>query len=274
MEVMSTVYAKSGIQSQQVSNYTRDKQSWKAHEYCEKKVHIICEQHFSIPLNQLKVVKATLFSISVGTHFRIFVCEFLVHLRMVYACPQKLAWPLVGVVRWNKSLQWCLWSNAVSFGTRGIVKCTEQSQQFSQGWGNFVSPLVKFFSIENIAICNWNPWFNNRAVYTRVNKLRITQSISRELSHLYGHSLSKEFVCSLRKPRTCFLCRLYEQFAAYISRRLCNPRLIFPHINGPSVVNFPTSMHWFWNNFSWTYPHPGANNPLSPCIPRHTALVI
>ena len=72
----------------------------------------------------------------------------------------------------------------------------------------------------------------------RENKPRITQSaayVSRELSHLYGHSLSKELVRGLRKPRTSFSCRLYEQFAAYIRRGLCNPWLIFTRINGPIV---------------------------------------
>ena len=45
---------------------------------------------------------------------------------------------------------------------------------------------------------------NIRAVYTRENKPRITQSaayVSRELSHLYEHGLSKELVRGLRKPR-------------------------------------------------------------------------
>ena len=68
------------------------------------------------------------------------------------------------------------------------------------------------------------------------NKLRITQSaayVSRKLSHLYDHSLYKKL--GLRKPRTSISCRLYEQFAAYISRGLCNPWLIFPCINGPIV---------------------------------------
>ena len=78
----------------------------------------------------------------------------------------------------------------------------------------------------------------NRAVYTRENKPRIRQSaayLSRELSHLYEHGLHKKLVRGLRKPRTSFLCRLYEQFAAYISRGLCNPRFMFPRINGPNV---------------------------------------
>ena len=72
------------------------------------------------------------------------------------------------------------------------------------------------------------------AVYTRENKPRIRQSaayLSRELSHLYKHGLYKKLVRVLRKPRTSFLCRLHEQFVAYISRGLCNPRLIFPRIN-------------------------------------------
>ena len=80
-----------------------------------------------------------------------------------------------------------------------------------------------------------------RAVYTRENTPRITHSaayVSRELSHLYGHSLSKELVRGLRKPRTSFSCRLYEQFAAYVSHGLCNPRLISPRINGPIVNPF------------------------------------
>ena len=55
----------------------------------------------------------------------------------------------------------------------------------------------------------------------------IQEKISRELRHLYGHTLSKEIVS--------FSCRLYEQFAAFRSRGLCNPRLIFPRINGPNV---------------------------------------
>ena len=61
------------------------------------------------------------------------------------------------------------------------------------------------------------PW-NNRAVYTRENKAWIKQSaayLSRELSHLYEHGLHKKLIRGLRKPRMSFLCRLYEQFAAY-----------------------------------------------------------
>ena len=43
-----------------------------------------------------------------------------------------------------------------------------------------------------------------RAVYTRENKPRITQSaayVSRELSHLYEHGLSKELVPFIRAVR-------------------------------------------------------------------------
>ena len=50
-----------------------------------------------------------------------------------------------------------------------------------------------------------------RAVYTRENKPRITESaayVSREPSHLYDHSLYKKLVRGLRKPRTSFSCRL------------------------------------------------------------------
>ena len=62
------------------------------------------------------------------------------------------------------------------------------------------------------------PYCNNRAVYTRENKPRITQSAayaSRELSHLYDNSLYKKLVRGLCKPRMSILSRLYEQFAAY-----------------------------------------------------------
>ena len=75
---------------------------------------------------------------------------------------------------------------------------------------------------------------NNRAVYTRENKPRITQSaayVSHKLGHLYDHGLHKKLVHGLHKPRTSFLCRLYEQFTAYISRGLCNLRLLFSRIN-------------------------------------------
>ena len=68
-----------------------------------------------------------------------------------------------------------------------------------------------------------------RAVYTRENKPRITQFaayVSRELRHSYDNSVYKKLVRGLCRPRTCFLCRLYEQFAAYVSRGLCKPRIV------------------------------------------------
>ena len=93
----------------------------------------------------------------------------------------------------------------------------------------------------------WSLANYSRAVYTRENNPRITQSaayhVSRELSHLYDHGLYKRLVRGLRKPRTSFLCRLYEQFTAYISRGLCSPQLIFPRINGPSMsLSFQLSL--------------------------------
>ena len=94
---------------------------------------------------------------------------------------------------------------------------------------------VKFCAVCQVA---WEVYARDiRAVYTRENKPRITQSaayLSRELSHLYEHGLYKKLVRGLRKPRTSFLCRLYEQFAAYISRGLCNPRLI-----SDFIVSYP-----------------------------------
>ena len=63
------------------------------------KVRIVCEEQF-ISLNRLMnlVVKVLLKNAAfvslflfVGTHFRIFVRKFLVHLRTMYASPQKLA---------------------------------------------------------------------------------------------------------------------------------------------------------------------------------------
>ena len=46
--------------SLKTSQTTRGKWSWKAHEYCERKALIVCEQHFSILLNCLVVVKVLL----------------------------------------------------------------------------------------------------------------------------------------------------------------------------------------------------------------------
>ena len=69
-------------------------------EYFERKARIVCEQHFVSPNRFLNsVVKVLLRCVicfpffSVGTHFRIFVCQFLIHSRTMYASPQKLARP-------------------------------------------------------------------------------------------------------------------------------------------------------------------------------------
>ena len=76
MDVMRAPYAKSCILSQHVSNYTWDKRSRKAREYCERKACIVCEQHFIISLNRLMVIKMLemrhWFLYFVGTHFRMF----------------------------------------------------------------------------------------------------------------------------------------------------------------------------------------------------------
>ena len=66
----------------------------------------------------------------------------------------------------------------------------------------------------------------------------------RLVSHSYDNSVYKKLICGLRRPRTSISCLLYEQFAAYISRRLCSPWLIFPRMNGPiasvMVCHFPS----------------------------------
>ena len=95
---MRTAYAKSGTRSRHGSNYTWGKQSRKARKSCERKARTVCEQHFSISLNRLISCKGAFevrhsFLYFVGTHFRSFVRVFLVHLRTVYASPQKLARP-------------------------------------------------------------------------------------------------------------------------------------------------------------------------------------
>ena len=46
------------------------------------------------------------------------------------------------------------------------------------------------------------------------------------------------------------------QFAAYISRGLCNPRLIFPRINGPIM----------WPLFDVTYGGPDCHNDLASLL--------
>ena len=87
MGVMRTVYAKSGIQSQHVSNYTRGKRSRKAREYYERKARIVCEQHFDcVSLHRLLAVKvlwkcANRFSVSL-----VRISEFL------YAISRSLAY--------------------------------------------------------------------------------------------------------------------------------------------------------------------------------------
>ena len=96
------------------------------------------------------------------------------------------------------------------------------------------------YAIQNSSNPSSKAGWDIRAVYRRENNLRITQSVdyvSHELSHLYDHGLYKRLVRGLRKPRTSFLCRSYEQFAAYISRGLCNPQLVFPRINCPIVMH-------------------------------------
>ena len=131
-------------------------------------------------------------------------------------------------------------------GSRHSVRC---NMEYISSWhqlsypGNRLYPSSrqvtggKFLNRgEKKIVIDQQPMGNIRAVYTRENKPQITEYAayeSRELSHLYGHSLSKELVRGLRKPRTSSSYRLYEQFAAYISRGLCNPRFIFPRINGP-----------------------------------------
>ena len=57
-------------------------------------------------------------------------------------------------------------------------------------------------------------------------KPRITQSVAYELSLLHDRQLVQKL---------SFLCHLYGHIVAYISHRLCNLQLIFPHINGPIV---------------------------------------
>ena len=52
MEAIRNAYAKSGIRSQHVSNYTWGKRPRKALECCGREARIVCEQHF-ISLNRL-----------------------------------------------------------------------------------------------------------------------------------------------------------------------------------------------------------------------------
>ena len=86
MEVMRTEYTKSGIQSQHTSNYTRQTMTEGTQVRCERKACIVCEEHFSVSLNRLMLVKVVLVCYSflyfVRMHFQILVCKFLVHLRV------------------------------------------------------------------------------------------------------------------------------------------------------------------------------------------------
>ena len=94
MEVMCTVYAKSGTQSKRVSNYTVSKRSRKARQHCERRAHIVTRttfQYFAESFDGDEGAFLNSFLHFVGTHFRIFVRKFLVHSRTVYASPQKLA---------------------------------------------------------------------------------------------------------------------------------------------------------------------------------------
>ena len=59
----------------------------------------------------------------------------------------------------------------------------------------------------------------------------------------------KKLVRGLRRPRTSISRRLYEQFAAYISRGLCSPRLIFPRINRPFCQGLSSQRWWSWVSF-------------------------
>ena len=57
MKVMRTAYAKSGVQSQHILNYTRQTIMEGMPEYCERKASIVSKQHFSNLLNLLMVAK-------------------------------------------------------------------------------------------------------------------------------------------------------------------------------------------------------------------------
>ena len=91
MEVMRTACVKSGTRSQHVSNYT-----WRIGTYCTR----VCG-YFAESERCFWTASFVSLFLFVGTHFRIFVRKFLVHLRTVYASPQKLARPL-GSVRTTK----------------------------------------------------------------------------------------------------------------------------------------------------------------------------
>ena len=122
MEVMQ-----SGMQSQHVIKYTRGKRARKTREYCKRKARIVCEQHFSISLNRVMVAKDDFemrhsFLYFVVTHFRILVRKFFVHLRTVYASPQKLAGPLKEYA--NHSLCTSLLHSA-----QRVILCTQPNKR-------------------------------------------------------------------------------------------------------------------------------------------------
>ena len=99
---MRTAYAKSGIQSRHVSNYTRQtitegtRVFWKESVHCLRTFQYFAESlTFDGGKGAFELCHSFLYF--VGTHFQIFIREFLAHLRTVYASPQKLARPLSSV---------------------------------------------------------------------------------------------------------------------------------------------------------------------------------
>ena len=98
---------------------------------------------------------------------------------------------------------------------------------FGPGRGNLTTSKLSF---ELIA----KTWQGGDFLYYTLKHKATRQPCSQDPKY-------KKLVRGLRKPRTSFLCRLYEQFAAYISRGLCKPRLIFPRINRPNDSH--TSLH-------------------------------
>ena len=94
IEAMRTAYAK---KRDSVSRHPKQNMTQTITEHtrvCEKKARIVCEEHFiSLNLNgAFEMRHSFLYWLFFGTHFRIFVRKFLVHLRT--ASPQKLARPL------------------------------------------------------------------------------------------------------------------------------------------------------------------------------------
>ena len=75
---------------------------------------------------------------------------------------------------------------------------------------------------------------NNRAVYTRENKPRLTLAaayVSRERNYLYEYKLPGQAKPRLEKP-------VNVDFVPFIRgvRCLRKPRLIFSRINGPNIL--------------------------------------